>query len=586
MSAVITERLVAVAQAARAAGHGGKAAIYERACADLGISLPTLHRKLRELTVQTKSRKRRADAGKSGLTRDEARLIAGVILESRRGTGKRLYSLNDAVDALRTNRLIHAESINPVTGEVRPLSYSAISRALRSFGLHPDQLSAPTPHVEMSAEHPNQVWQIDASLCVLYYLRPGSGPSGLHVMKEEEFNKNKPKNLARVMANRVWSYEITDHVSGWVYVQYVLGAESGENLCNVLISAMQERGGADMLHGVPSILYMDPGSANTSAMARNLCRSLGIQAIAHAPGVARATGQVENARNLIENKFEAGLRFRPVADLDELNALAAQWRAHFNATAKHRRHGMTRTACWMRITPSQLIKAPSVELCRELAVAEPESRKVKPNLRVDFLGAEWSVANVPGILVGERVLITRNPWRTDAAQVVTHDAEGREVFHVVPRIEKDTFGYATDAVRFGTYKSLPETQAQKEARAIEQILTGTHTDAEAQAQRKAKAIPLGGKFNPYKATEEAELPNYLPRRGQEHSLQARIEVPPLTHIAAAKRLAASMPGWSAEHMARLKSEFPNGVPEAELDGLAARLQQPARTSLRVVGGDA
>ncbi|MDF5977866.1 hypothetical protein P4114_06195 [Pseudomonas aeruginosa] len=38
----------------------------------------------------------------------------------------------------------------------------------------------------------------------------------------------------------------------------------------MLIDAMQERGGNDILHGVPKILMMDPGSANTSAMARNL----------------------------------------------------------------------------------------------------------------------------------------------------------------------------------------------------------------------------------------------------------------------------------------------------------------------------
>ena len=130
----------------------------------------------------------------------------------------------------------------------------------------------------MRSEHPNHVWQIDASLCVLYYLKPSAKAQGLHIMDQGEFYKNKPKNLARVMADRVWSYEITDHTSGWIYVEYVMGAESGENLCSVLINALQERGGPDMLHGVPRILYMDPGSANTSAMTMNLCKSLGMRA--------------------------------------------------------------------------------------------------------------------------------------------------------------------------------------------------------------------------------------------------------------------------------------------------------------------
>ena len=47
------------------------------------------------------------------------------------------------------------------------------------------------------------------------------------------------------------------------------GRRSGsENLCSVLINAMQERGGADVLHGVPKILYLDPGSANTAGVTK------------------------------------------------------------------------------------------------------------------------------------------------------------------------------------------------------------------------------------------------------------------------------------------------------------------------------
>ncbi|MCW3743833.1 integrase, partial [Burkholderia cenocepacia] len=71
MSAVLNERIVAVAQAARAAGHGKKGAIYDAACRELGLSFTTLMRKLKEATVTTQ-RKRRVDAGQSSLTRDEA----------------------------------------------------------------------------------------------------------------------------------------------------------------------------------------------------------------------------------------------------------------------------------------------------------------------------------------------------------------------------------------------------------------------------------------------------------------------------------------------------------------------------------
>lgn len=64
MSAALTERLVYVARAARDAGHGKRGAIYDAACAELGMSRATLLRKLKEVSV-TDKRKKRADAGRS-----------------------------------------------------------------------------------------------------------------------------------------------------------------------------------------------------------------------------------------------------------------------------------------------------------------------------------------------------------------------------------------------------------------------------------------------------------------------------------------------------------------------------------------
>ncbi|HAD4388910.1 TPA_asm: glutaminase [Salmonella enterica subsp. enterica serovar Typhi str. CT18] len=265
MNAALTERLVYVARAARDAGHGKRGAIYDAACAELGMSRATLLRRLKEVSV-TDKRKKRADAGRSALTRDEAALISATLREATRKNGKRLYSIADAVETLRANGFISAGRTDETTGEFFPLSEDAISRALRNYGLHPEQLDAPAPYTEVASLHPNHVWQIDASLCTLYYL--SNGHKGLQVMDSAKFYKNKPANLARIASDRVWSYEITDHASGWIYVEYVTGAESGENLCSVLINAMQERGGADVLHGVPKILYLDPGSANTAGWQR------------------------------------------------------------------------------------------------------------------------------------------------------------------------------------------------------------------------------------------------------------------------------------------------------------------------------
>src|SRR5690606_12990826 len=148
------------------------------------------------------------------------------------------------------------------TGEFTPLCTESIGRALRRYGVHPDQLSQPTPKSHLRSEHPNHVWQIDPSLCVLYYLPTQAGEC-LQVMDEAKFYKNKPANFRRIEKERVWRYVITDHTSGVIYVQYVLGAESGRNLVDAFIGAAQKRGPADPFHGIPRAVMVDPGSANT-----------------------------------------------------------------------------------------------------------------------------------------------------------------------------------------------------------------------------------------------------------------------------------------------------------------------------------
>lgn len=594
MSAVLTERLVAIALAARQAGHGGKGAIYDAACRELGMSRATLARKIKKIAVMA-PRKRRSDAGQSALTLDEAKLISAALMETTRKNDKRLYSIKDAVTMLRANNAIRAEFLDTETGELRPLSESTIRRALRMYGLHPDQLLAPAPVTELASRHPNHVWQIDASLCTLYYL--GNGAKGLQGMEGQVYYKNKPGNLERVSANRVWRYVVTDHASGWVYVEYVLGAESGENLCSVFINAMQERGGADMMHGCPVMIVTDPGAAMTGALFRNLCRALGISLVINAVGNARAKGQVENANNLVETKFEPGLKLRPVASLDELNTLAKAWRENFNATEIHRRHGQSRSQVWMTIRADQLIKAPSVEVCRELAVAEPESRKVSPKLTVSFHGREYDVSTVPGVMVGEKVMVTRNPWRDDAAQVVLVGEDGRDVFHVVHEVFKDELGFSEKAAVFGeSYKRHADTPAQTALKDIEQLVTGTDSQAAAEAARKAKSLPFGGQLDPYKHIDDATLPTYLPRRGTAHDLVApKVELPPLSHVDAAKQIKPRVESaggeWTADRFRWLQQRYPAGVPQDQLDTIVAELSGPRAGHqkplqlLRAAGGE-
>lgn len=583
------QALVHVRQAAAVAPRGQKQAIYQEACARLGLSLATIHRHMGKVTVKPE-RKQRSDRGDSALCRDDAIAISALLMTSHRKTGKRLMAIGQAVEMLRANGEIAATRTDPATGEITPLSDSAIASALRGYGLHPDQLNRPSPAVELKSLHPNHVWQIDASLCVLYYLNTRNpAEAGLQVMDRTKFYKNKPANLKRIEADRVWSYEVTDHYSGAIALNYVLGAESGTNLADSFIAAIQQREG-DPFHGVPRVLMMDMGSANTSGLFTTLARRLQVKLVAHAPGNARATGQVEKARDLIERSFESGLRLRPVADLAELNAQAQRWAKWFNANRVHSRHGKTRYDMWLTIGAEQLRVAPPRELCYELLTQAPKERTVSDTLTVSFKGSEYCVRGVPRVMVGEKLQITSNPYVANAACVVDTDADGHEVLHTIPVVERNEAGFRGDAnVITEDYARPADTALDANRKEVQRFAYDAASDEEAEARIKSKALPFGGRIDPFAVIDQAPERTYLPKAGTQLVStttvpSASVAVRTLTQFEAAGELARMGLPMNRELVATLRTLHPDGVPEDQLQALHARLT--VRGGLKVVNGGA
>lgn len=579
MNPVKVQQLLEIARRLDAAVYGERAAIYKAGMAALGVSLSTLQRQLRSVRV-TKPRKRREDAGSSGMPIEEARLISALLLESIRANNKQLSTIMRAVERLRSNGLIKAGRVDEVTGVFHPMSRSSICRALHAYKLHPSQLLQDAPAVSLASLHPNHVWQVDASISTQFYL----ADDGAQVMHKAEFYDGKPANLKRIERQRLWRYVVTDHTSGTLYVEYVLGAESAENLCSVLINAMQKRGATDPFHGVPWIVMTDPGAAMTSGIFRNLCRVLSIDLVINRVGNARAKGQVEQAHNLVEREFESALKFQPAKTLEQINTWASRWMQFFNSTSIHTRTRRSRYGVWQLITPEQLRLAPSVEVCRELAVCTPERRKVSNLLRVSFRGASFDVSSVPDVMVGETLLITRNCWRDkDSAIAVLVGVDGREHFHVIERIGVDAFGFADSSAVIGQqFKRHADTPAQVSRKVLEQLATETSCEADAQAARKAKAVPFGGRIDPHKYVSDTVLPAYLPRRGSTLHVDApTVEVVPLSVVEAAKRLRPKLGQlWSPQSYGWLLERFPEGVPEDELEAVEAELRRPVEVRCR------
>jgi hypothetical protein len=583
--------LVQTAQVAASAPRGTKGDVMDQACKELGKSRATVYRQLKKTSVRPE-RRQRSDAGTTSLSQQEAELISALLMESHRKNAKRLLSIGRAVRLLRTSGQVRAETIDAVTGEIVALSDSAIARGLRVLGLHPDQLLQASPAIELRSLYPNHVWQIDASLCVLYYLNAaGKKDAGLQVMPREQFYKNKPANLKRIEADRVWRYVVTDHNSGSIFLHYVLGAESGVNLAESFIAATQQRDD-DPFHGVPEILMMDMGSANTSGLFTNLARRLDVQTMAHAPGNARATGQVEKAQDIVERYFESALKLvAAVSSLDELNDNARCWSRFFNATEIHSRHGRTRTEQWLQIQEQQLRIAPPVELCRELLTHEPELRVVSDFLTLSFKGHEVDVSSVPNVMVGEKLMVTYNPYNANAACIVGVGADGNELLQTVPLVVRGDDGFRSDgaaAVIGEEFKSLPDTLADTNRKLVKRIAMDASTDEEALAKRQAKTVPFGGRIKPFKEMRETVLPTTLPKRGTDMvpttvTSATVLPVPTLNAFQVSARLAEAGVVMDRDKSAKVKQWCgKDGLPEDQLDALQARLT--VRTGLRVVAG--
>ena len=231
----LIERLGEIAKTAQNLGRGEKSRYLQTKADELGMSVSTLYRKLESVAVKP-TRKARSDKGEMTLTLDDAKLISSVVMEGMRKNGKRIMTVERAVMMLRANGMISACHTDGTA-----LSVGAIVRGLKAYHLHPDQLLEPSPVVSMKSLHPNHLWQIDPSLCVLYYLPRVGKDTGLRVASHDEFYKNKPSNLVKIINDRVWRYTGTDHASGVIYCHYYFGGETSANLCDFFIRMMSPK---------------------------------------------------------------------------------------------------------------------------------------------------------------------------------------------------------------------------------------------------------------------------------------------------------------------------------------------------------
>lgn len=559
--------LQSIAEQLRTAPHGGRKAIVGDGAAALGVSEQTLYTRLRKVGFCS-GRKLRRDKGDTRLSAEDLQNVAALMQASRRTTGKSLLPVKEAMDVAAANGLLK-ESVSP----------STMLRVMRREGCHPAQLAQPTPHTSMQSKHPNHVWQLDASICVIYYLRGGK----VGVMDERKFNARKPRDLARIANKRVLRYALTDHYTGDVIARYYHTAgEDQRTLFEFLMHAFHHAEGR-VMHGVPWMLVWDAGSANQSHGISNLLTALGIRHWAHTPGNSRAKGQVECVHNIIERKYEGLLSFHQVESVEELNGHIDTWLRNFNGVQKHRRHGHTRDAFWQTIRADQLRVCPPAELCAQLMHSKPESRVVAGNLTISYKPrngerATYSVEHIERVRVGDRLDVVLNPYHAPAIFVVTQAEDGSTRYIECEPIATNAAGFFADAPVFGeAYAAQADTDVDRARKDANERAYGERDTLDALAKKTKGAVAFGGAIDPFKHLEQqaAEVPAHMQRRGTELHLPNRmyVEERPSTLVELAYALRDRRgSGFQPQELERMNAIYPDQTfPQEAFDLLLEQL---------------
>ncbi|MCB1738697.1 MAG: integrase [Gammaproteobacteria bacterium] len=557
------------------AGHGERASIVAEAADQVGLSVQTAYRRLKELAGWTSGRKRRGDAGSTSQSTEVLELAAAMRREATRANGKRIMPIGVALNVAHANGL-------DVT-----VSRSQFGRLMRARRLDYRGLEAAEAHgVEMRSEHPNHVHEVDPSLCVIYYMHGKQ-----QMMRAAEFYRNKLEKYAKVQ-HKVWRYVRTDHASAVIDVRYYVAAgELAINMADFLIYTWGRQPGRTN-HGVPRILLWDKGSANTAAPVQALLEALEVEGIEHRAEAAWVKGQVEGAQQIVETHFESRLRLEPVESVDQLNAAAAHWCEAYNSNAlehidaRVRRPGIAPTArhdLWALIRADQVRELPAPEVCRALLEGKRVERTVDRSRQISYRHPQadrpmvYELRTCEGLVPSDKVTVSPLLTGDCAIRLYWMSPMGEErVWRVEPRTEYDQFGRPLSAPIIGQeHRALPTSEAERIVADLDRLAYPDHDDAE-EARRK-QVTPFGGQLIAHSHLKDVETRTYLPRRGTEIDATPpeEREVPVSVDEALMRYHEALGRPLTREENRWFRGRYPEGISDADLVALCAQATAPA-----------
>lgn len=494
-------------------------------------------------------RKPRKDKGtlRSGINDQALQFVSTLIQTSSRDVKGTILPLSEAMQIAHENRVI----------EPGQISESRLQGILREREMNSTALNAVSPSIRMASLHPNHVHVFDASICIQYYLKNGKG---LGFMDERDYREKKPANFGK-LKTRLYRLVLADHFSHHLFVRYY--DASGENARQTFDFLSQAwRGGhheKSPFRGVPKYLLMDAGAANIAKGILALLERLEIEIPKNMPHNPRRQGSAECAQNIIETHFEARLRFEPATTVEELNANVDDWLVYWNSTRIHRRHRMTRTACWLTISQEQLRDLPGDEILRDL-YAEPEvERTVRQDNTISFRGEEYRVKHIEGIRPGKKVRVVLRPYHWPEVAVIYNESE-----YLVQPIGKMAGGFSATAQVIGEgYKAQPETAVQQVRKANENLAYG--------AERGKDALPFGGTLQVFGNHAEKVIAVPMPRRGTPMEVSRSEAQQEITIMELFKRIRDAGMTISAELNQSLRAEFGGAIEASRAEELVKAL---------------
>jgi hypothetical protein len=406
----------------------------QRAAVTLGLSEQTVYRRLGAMGWSS-GRAARADRGQSRMSEADRLAMAQIMAQARNKRGQANLPMTEVVRIAAETGLVE-----------QPVSAAHLGRLLRRDHLDHTRMGAAHPAIQRVSTHPNHVWFFDISVAIQWYFRDDAGKKlDLYGDGDARFYEGKRQNIAA--ARRIiHRFMMVDHRSGAYYARYYYSAgEAAEDVVDFLTRAMGPKAMPEHypFRGVPKRMVMDQGSANKSALVRNLLDELGVDVELHAAGNARASGSVESRHNHWQRTFEGRLAVRPVNDLAELNDLAERFAATANADATrlHSRHGRPPMEAWLDITQEQLVEAPLRALMLQLATttARPATLTAQGWLRAG--GRTWQVQGA-GVYSQQKVTYRLSPFLPEGIRV--WDGEGVEL--TATELRFDSAGFTTNGL--------------------------------------------------------------------------------------------------------------------------------------------